>query len=112
MRQPAIVARLRRRQGVRRRAALAAGFGVAVVSVLAGGVLLVTARGILMDNVNTAANDRAGQVAAALADGDTATLQAVLRPSARDRTVVQVLNPAGQVVAASSALADVPAISM
>jgi signal transduction histidine kinase len=103
--------RLRRRLGVRMRSALAAGLVVAVASVLAGGVLLVTARGILLDNVNTAANDRAGQVAAALAAGDTTTLSAALRPSARERTVVQVLDPAGQVVAASDAIAGAPAMS-
>ena len=93
------------------RSALAAGVVVAVASVLAGGVLLVTARGILLDNVNATANDRAGQVAAALGDGDSEALAAALRPSARERTVVQVLNPAGQVVAASDAIAGVPPMS-
>jgi signal transduction histidine kinase len=93
------------------RSALAAGLVVAVVSVLAGGVLLVTARGILIDNVNTAATDRAAQVAAALADGNTAGLAAALRPSARDRAVVQVLDAAGRVVAASDAIAGFPAMS-
>jgi signal transduction histidine kinase len=93
------------------RSALAAGAVVAVVSVLAGGVLLVTARGILIDNVNTAVNDRVGQVIAAVSDGDAAALAAVLRPSARERTVVQVLDPAGQVVAASDAVNGYPAMS-
>jgi signal transduction histidine kinase len=111
MRLPSIVRRLRRRLGVRMRSALAAGLVVAVASVLAGGVLLVTARGILLDNINTAANDRAGQVAAALADGDSATLAAALRPSARERTVVQVLDPAGRVVAESDAIAGVGPIA-
>jgi signal transduction histidine kinase len=93
------------------RSALAAGAVVAVVSVLAGGILLVTARGILIDNVNTAVNDRVGQVIAAVSDGNAATLAAVLRPSARERTVVQVLDPAGQVVAASDAVNGYPAMS-
>jgi signal transduction histidine kinase len=93
------------------RSALAAGAVVAVASVLAGGVLLVTARGILLDNVNAAANDRAGQVVAALGDGDAVALAAALRPSARERAVVQVLNPADQVVAASDEIAGVPPMS-
>jgi signal transduction histidine kinase len=93
------------------RSALAAGLVVAVVSVLAGCVLLITARGILLDNVNTAANDRATQVAAALAGSDQNTLAAALRPSPRERTVVQVINTAGQVSAASDAISGVPPIS-
>jgi signal transduction histidine kinase len=93
------------------RSALAAGLVVAVASVFAGGALLVTARGILLDNINTAATDRAAQVAAAQGNGDTAALTAELRPSARERTVVQVLNPAGQVVAASDAIVGVPPMS-
>jgi signal transduction histidine kinase len=111
MRQPAMVGRLRRRLGVRMRSALAAGFVVAVASVLAGIVLLITARGILLDNVNTAANDRAGQVAAALAGNDQNTISATLRPSPRERTVVQVINAAGRVVEASDAISGVPPIS-
>jgi signal transduction histidine kinase len=96
--------RLRRRLGVRLRSALAAAVVVAVTSLLAGGVLLVVARGILLDNVNTAADDRAGQVAASL-KGGASDVTALLRPSARDRTVVQVLDASGVVVAASDALA-------
>jgi signal transduction histidine kinase len=93
------------------RSALAAGFVVAVTSVLAGIVLLITARGILLDNVNAAANDRAGQVAAALAGDDRNTISAALRPSPRERTVVQVLDAAGRVVEASDAISGVPPIS-
>jgi signal transduction histidine kinase len=100
---------LRRRLGVRLRSALAAAVVVAVASLLAGGVLLVTARGILLDNISTAANDRAAQVAAALETGSDLTT--LLRPSARDRTVVQVLDAAGRVEAASDALAGQTAIS-
>jgi signal transduction histidine kinase len=96
--------RIRRRLGVRLRSALAAAVVVAVASLLAGGVLLVVARGILLDNVNTAADDRAGQVVASLKGGGS-DLTALLRPSARDRTVVQVLDASGAVVAASDALA-------
>jgi signal transduction histidine kinase len=101
---------LRRRLGVRLRSALAAAAVVAVASLLAGGVLLIVSRGILVDNVNTEVDDRASRLAAALAGGgsDLATL---LRPSARDHTVVQVLDESGQVVAASDALAGQGPIS-
>jgi signal transduction histidine kinase len=100
---------LRRRLGVRLRSALAAAVVVAIASLLAGAVLLVTARSILLDNVNTAADDRATQIAAGLTAG--ADLTTLLRPSARDRTVVQVLDASGSVVGASDALAGETAIS-
>jgi signal transduction histidine kinase len=105
------LARLRRRLGVQLRSALAAALVVGVASLLAGGVLLVIARGILLDNVTSAANDRAAQVAAAVADGDGAALAATLRPSPRERAVVQVLDSAGRVVAASDAITGVEAMS-
>jgi signal transduction histidine kinase len=111
MRQAPFLRRFRRRLGVRMRSALAAAAVVAVVSVLAGGVLLVTARSILVSNVTAAATDRAGQVVVSLTAGDATSLDAAFRPSARDRTVVQVLDGAGRVVAASDAIAGVPPIS-
>jgi len=100
---------LRRRLGVRLRSALAAAVVVAIASMLAGGVLFVTARGILLDNINTAANDKAAQIAAALKAGTD--LRTLLRPTARDRTVVQVIDDLGRVEAASDALAGETAIS-
>jgi signal transduction histidine kinase len=111
MGQAPILRRFRRRLGVRMRSALAASAVVAVVSILAGGALLFTAHGILISNVTTAADDRASQVAASLSAGDATSLAAALRPSARDRTVVQVLDAAGRVVAASEAIGGVPPIS-
>jgi signal transduction histidine kinase len=96
-------------RGVRMRSALAAALVVAVVSVLAGIVLLVTARGILIGNADSAARDRAAQVAAALMSGADPT--ALLRPSARERTVVQVLGADGAVLEASPAVAGQPAMS-
>jgi len=100
---------LRRRLGVRVRSALAAAVVVAIASLLAGAVLLVTARSILLDNISTAANDRAAQVAAGLKTGSD--LVTLLRPSARDRTVVQVIDASGQVVGMSYALAGQGPIS-
>ncbi|KAB1916278.1 cell wall metabolism sensor histidine kinase WalK [Micromonospora sp. AMSO31t] len=111
MRAPDLLRRLRLRLGVRLRSALAAGLVVAVASVLAGGVLLVTARGILLDNVTTSVNDRATQVTAALAGGDSSALTEALRPSAPQRSVVQVLNPASEIVAASNSVSTVSPMS-
>ncbi|MBU2667992.1 HAMP domain-containing histidine kinase [Actinoplanes bogorensis] len=93
------------------RSALAAGFVVAVASVLAGGVLLVTARGILVDNVNTAANDRINQVTAALTSGSGTQLESALRPAAPGRTVVQVLDAGGTVIGASAAITGIGPMS-
>jgi signal transduction histidine kinase len=100
---------IRRRLGVRLRSALAAAVVVAIASLLAGAVLLVTARGILLDNISTATSDRATQIAAGLKTGSD--LNTLLRPSARDRTVVQVIDVAGQVVGRSDALAGQGPIS-
>ncbi|MFI6070636.1 sensor histidine kinase [Actinoplanes sp. NPDC051343] len=102
--------RLAARLGVRLRSALAAAVVVAVASLIAGAVLLIIARGILVNNVNTAVDDRASRLAAALAGGG-ADLSSLLRPSARDHTVVQVLDGSGTVVAASDALAGQGPIS-
>ncbi|MFG1609801.1 sensor histidine kinase [Actinoplanes sp. NPDC049265] len=107
----ALVGRLRRRLGVRMRSALAAALVVVAASVLTGAALLVTARGILLDNVDTAASDRATQVAAALRNGDATALDAALRPAVPSRTVVQVLDPAGAVTGASGAVAGLPPMS-
>jgi signal transduction histidine kinase len=103
--------RLRRKMGVRLRSALAAALVVAVASVLAGAVLLVTARAILLDNVTGAATDRAGQIATALAAGDSEAITSVVRPAAPERTVIQVLDASGMVIAASDAVTGAPAMS-
>src|SRR3954454_7740279 len=100
---------IRRRLGVRLRSALAAAVVVAIASLLAGAVLLVTARSILLDNISTTANDRAAQIAAGLKTGSDLTT--LLRPSAGDRTVVQVIDGSGQVVGRSDALAGQGPIS-
>ena len=106
-----ILRRMRRPMGVRMRSALAAGLVVAVVVVLAGGLLLITARSVLMNTITTTATDRANQIGALLTEGNQAALTAALRPTARERSVVQVLDAAGTVVAESDAITGVPAIS-
>ncbi|MEU7875522.1 sensor histidine kinase, partial [Dactylosporangium sp. NPDC049140] len=101
--------RIRQRLGVRMRSALAASAVVAVASVLTGVAFVVAARVILTGNVDQSAGDRAAQVAGAV--DDEAALAAVIQPSLRDRTVVQVLGPDGRVLRASALLAGAPPIS-
>ncbi|MGW4946893.1 sensor histidine kinase [Actinoplanes sp. NPDC004185] len=109
MRELAVVRRFKRRLGVRLRSALAAAVVVVVASLLSGGVLLIIARTVLLNNITAAATDRATQVVGALRGGDD--LSTLLRPSARERTVVQVIDAAGGVAAASDALAGQAPIS-
>ena len=92
-------ASLRRRLGVRLRSALAAVVVVAVATLLAGVVLLATARGILLDNVNTTANDKLAQVVAAAANGSD--MAALLRPTVRERAIVQIIDASGAVTVSS-----------
>ncbi|MEU4218830.1 HAMP domain-containing sensor histidine kinase [Actinoplanes sp. NPDC026623] len=93
------------------RSALAAAAVVAVATALSGAALLLVARKVLLDNVDNAARDRAAQVAAAVRSTDPGTLAALLRPAAGERTIVQVLDPAGRVAAASDAIVGAPPMS-
>ncbi|WP_239164939.1 sensor histidine kinase [Actinoplanes palleronii] len=102
---------LRRRLGVRMRSAIAAGIVVIVASLGVGAILLVTARGILLDNVTTAANDRAAQVTSALTSGNTGALEVALRTSGAGRSLAQVLTTGGEVVGASTAIEGAAAMS-
>ncbi|WP_433203041.1 sensor histidine kinase [Dactylosporangium sp. CS-047395] len=104
-----LAGRIRQRLGVRMRSALAAAAVVAVASVLTGIAFVVAARIILTGNVDQDTGDRAAQVAGAL--DDEAALAAVMRPSLRDRTVVQVLGPDGKVLRASALIAGAQPIS-
>jgi signal transduction histidine kinase len=91
---------LRRRLGVRMRSALAASLVVAVTSVLAGIAFVLAAHVILVNSVDQSADQRANQVAAALGQTGTASIGS----PPRDRTVVQVLDTGGRVLAASVAV--------
>lgn len=102
---------LRKRLGVRMRSALAAGIVVVLASVFAGAILLVVARGILLDNVNSAASDRTAQVTAALTSGNSEALTVALRSSGAGRSLAQVVTTDGQVVGASTIIASLPAMS-
>ncbi|MEU8661348.1 sensor histidine kinase [Actinoplanes philippinensis] len=109
MRMRAVLRLPPRRLGIRLRSAIAAALVVAVAAVLAGALLLGTARGLLLDSVATTATDRANQVAAALRSGDEAALTAAMTPAEPGRTMVQVLDASGRVVRASPAFtADRP----
>jgi signal transduction histidine kinase len=96
---------------VRLRSALAA----TAVVVCAGGLvaigLILTARGTLTDNVDATAQQRAEQVVAAIRVGDATRLDETLQGSPGDQTIVQILTPAGQVVAASAAIEGQPSLT-
>ncbi|MFF5078441.1 sensor histidine kinase [Actinoplanes sp. NPDC000266] len=94
--------RLRRQLGVRMRSALTAGVVVTIASVLAGGILLVTARSLLLDDVQGAADDRSGQVTAAVASGDPIALRFALRQDSWG-SLVQIVGADGAVVGRSNA---------
>jgi signal transduction histidine kinase len=106
-----VVQRFRRRLGVRMRSALAAALVVAAASVLTGVALVIAAHYILLDNVNQSATQRADQIAAQLAVSGPSALPSAIHPSPRDRTVVQVLDADGHVLAASVAFRGAGPIS-
>jgi signal transduction histidine kinase len=93
------------------RSALAAAGVVAAAVGLAGLALVYTAGATLTGNIDAAASQRAGQVVAAIKAGDQTRLDQTLRTSAGDQTIVQIINPAGEVVAASTVLAGRPPIT-
>jgi signal transduction histidine kinase len=102
---------LRRRLGVRMRSAVAAGIVVVLASVCAGAILLFVARGILLDNVNSAASDRTAQVTAALTSGNADALAVALRSSGAGRSLAQVVTTDGRVVGESTIIAGLPPMS-
>jgi signal transduction histidine kinase len=65
----------------------------------------------LTSNVDAAATQRAGEVAAALAVGGDTGLGQALRPGPGEQTVVQVIDPAGTVIAASPSVEGEPPLS-
>jgi signal transduction histidine kinase len=102
---------LRSRLGVRLRSALAAAAVAGIAMSAAGLVLVGVTHATLSRNLDAAATQRATQIAAILASGDQIRLTQSLRPDPGERTVVQVLDQNGRIVAASSALGPAPAIS-
>nr|BFE60046.1 ATP-binding protein [Dactylosporangium thailandense] len=100
---------IRQRLGVRMRSALAASAVVAIASVLTGVAFVIAAKVILTGNVDQSTGDRAAQIAGAIDDEEA--LAAVIQPSLRDRTIVQVLDASGKVLRSSTLLAGAPPIS-
>jgi signal transduction histidine kinase len=101
----------RRPFGVRLRSALAAAAVVGVAGAVAAVVFILTAQASLTRNVDAAAVARADEVVAALQDNDDPDLEDTLQPGAGDRTEVQVLSPAGTVLASTFGTAHPPAMT-
>ncbi|MEV4813900.1 sensor histidine kinase [Micromonospora avicenniae] len=91
--------------GVRLRLALAAALVVAVALAVSAAVFIFVARLALIGNVDDAASQRAGDVAAALASGNQQQVTQLLQSGPSEQTVVQILDPSGRVEAASTVLA-------
>jgi signal transduction histidine kinase len=96
---------------VRLRSAFAAAAVVACAVGVAAVVFVATARATLTGNVDAAATQRAAEVVAAIRTGDSTRLEQNLQPSAGEQTVVQIVNNAGVVVAASAAIAGEPPLT-
>lgn len=77
----------------------------------AGLALVAVAHSMLAGGIDTTAAQRADQVIAALVAGDDDRLTQTLRPTAGERTIVQVLDSTGRIIAASAELAGEPPIS-
>jgi signal transduction histidine kinase len=97
--------------GVRLRSALAAAAVVGVAGAVAAVIFIATAKATLTRNEDTVAAQRADEVLTALRGDDGPDIDDTLRPGPSDRTVVQVLTPAGGVVASSSGLTGQPPLT-
>ena len=100
-----------RLSGVRLRSALAAAAVVGVAGAVAAVVFILTAQASLIRNVDAAAAARADEVVSVLHDNDDPDLEDTLRPGTGDRTEVQVLSPAGVVLASTSGTAHPSAMT-
>ncbi|MCW2642409.1 MAG: integral rane sensor signal transduction histidine kinase [Dactylosporangium sp.] len=108
---PRLWSGLRGRLGVRLRSALAAAAVVAVALLVAGLVVVSITRAALTSNVDAAATQRAGEVAAALTAGRDAGLRSALRSPPGEQTIVQVVGPADTVTVASAGVDGEPPLS-
>src|SRR5689334_5690095 len=102
------IGRLRRRLGIRLRSALAAASVVAVALAVAAVAVVVIMQTTLTRGVDGAVTQRANEVAAAVATGDSARIGLAVRPAPGEETVVQVVAAAGTVVATSPELDGEP----
>jgi signal transduction histidine kinase len=93
------------------RSALAAAAVVAAATVVTGVALVVTARLLLADRVDSATAERAARVSAMVGGATDADLAAAVRSTPGDDIVVQVLDPSGAVLAASASVAGAGPVS-
>jgi signal transduction histidine kinase len=97
--------------GVRVRSALAAAAVVFGAVTVAGLGLILSAQANLAGNVDAAARQRSGEVVAALHAADPGVLDETLQPVAGDTALVQVVDPAGRVLAGTPGMARRAAMS-
>jgi signal transduction histidine kinase len=93
------------------RSALAAAVVVAAAAIAGAVAFVAAARSTLTGDVEGAATQRAGEVAAAIQSGDPAFLARELRPNAADLTVIQVIDRSGRVSAASTQISGAPPLT-
>jgi hypothetical protein len=91
---------------VRLRLALAAAGVVAVAVVAAALLFLAATERTLAGNVDAAAAQRAGEIVAALRGDDDPDLDDAIVPARGDRSLAQILDASGTVLASSSGAAD------
>lgn len=96
---------------VRLRSALSAAVVVAFAVGVAALGLVIAAEDTLTSNVDATAAQRSDQVVAAIRAGDEIRLAETLAASPGDQTLVQILTPAGEVVAASDAISGRPPLT-
>ncbi|GAA3782861.1 ATP-binding protein [Plantactinospora mayteni] len=97
--------------GVRLRLAIAAALVIAVALGVSAAIFVFVARMILIGNIDTAARQRADEIALAVAVGDHPQVTRMLGPDTGVQIVAQVLDPSGEVEAASPALVGQPPLS-
>jgi len=100
-----------RRASVRSRSTAAAVIVVAVAMALGAAVLLLLLQRALITGVSDAADARATEVANQIADEGISGLSADLANTTRQTQLVQVLDPSGRVLAASSGRVDTKALT-
>lgn len=100
-----------RRASVRSRSTAAAVVVVAIAMALGAAVLLLLLQRALITTVSDAADGRAADVASQVAEDGVTALSTDLAKTTRATQIIQVLDPAGRIVAASSARAETTPLS-
>lgn len=100
-----------RRASVRSRSTAAAVVVVAIAMALGAAVLLLLLQRALITTVSDAADGRAADVSSQVAEEGVAALSTDLAKTTRVTQIIQVLDPDGRIVAASSARAETTALT-